>query len=36
MRRPLGNYGLAWVLPALFMVSWVLQTWTGWREFQSE
>lgn len=36
MRRPLGNYGLAWVLLALFLVSWALQTWTGWREFQAE
>jgi hypothetical protein len=33
---PLGKYGLAWVLLALFLVSWVLQTWTGWREFESE
>ena len=37
MRWPLGNYsGLAWVLLALFLVTWVLQTWTGWREFQAE
>ena len=38
MKRPwpLGNYGLAWVLLALFLSSWVLQTWTGWREFQAE
>jgi hypothetical protein len=36
MKRPLGKYGLAWVLLALFLSSWVLQTWTGWREFKSE
>ena len=35
-RYPLGNYGLAWVLLTLFLVSWVLQTWTGWREFEAE
>ena len=33
---PLGNYGLAWVLLTMFLVSWALQTWTGWREFESE
>ena len=36
MKRPLGKYGLAWVLLALFLTSWAMQTWTGWREFQSE
>jgi|SRR5215211_604105 len=36
MKRPLGKYGLAWVLLALFLASWTLQTWTGWREFKSE
>ena len=36
MKRPLGKYGLAWVLLALFLVSWAMQTWTGWREFRSE
>ena len=36
MKRPLGNYGLGWVLLALFLSSWVVQTWTGWREFQAE
>ena len=36
MKRPLGKYGLAWVLLALFLVSWVLQTWTGWRELPAE
>ena len=33
---PLGNYGLGWVLLALFLSSWVVQTWTGWREFRAE
>ena len=36
MKRPLGNYGLAWVLLALFLVSWVMQTWMGWQEFFAE
>ena len=36
MKRPLGRYGLGWVLLTLFLVSWVIQSWTGWREFQSE
>jgi len=35
-RYPLGNYGLGWVLLTLFLVSWGLQTWTGWREFEAE
>ena len=35
-RYPLGNYGLGWVLLALFLVSWGIQTWTGWREFEAE
>jgi hypothetical protein len=35
-KYPLGNYGLGWVLLALFLVSWALQTWTGWREFEAE
>jgi hypothetical protein len=35
-KRPLGTYGLGWVLLALFLTSWVLQTWTGWREFEAE
>ncbi len=35
-RYPLGNYGLGWVLLALFLSTWALQTWTGWREFESE
>ena len=36
MKRPLGKHGLAWVLLVLFLGSWALQTWTGWREFQTE
>jgi hypothetical protein len=36
MKRPLGNYGLAWVLLALFLVSWVVQTWMGWQQFVAE
>ena len=35
-RRPLGSYGLGWVLLGLFLVSWVVQTWTGWIEFKAE
>ncbi len=35
-RYPLGNHGLAWVLLALFLGSWALQTWTGWQEFVAE
>jgi hypothetical protein len=35
-RRPLGRYGLGWVLLALFLASWVVQTWTGWIEFKAE
>ena len=35
-RYPLGNYGLGWVLLTLFLVSWALQTWTGWRKFEAE
>src|SRR5215213_6612207 len=36
MRRLFRDYGLGWILLALFLASWVLQTWTGWREFQAE
>jgi hypothetical protein len=35
-RYPLGNYGLSIVLACLFVLSWVAQTWFGWREFQSQ
>src|SRR5918998_5443015 len=36
MKRLFRDYNLALVLLALFLVSWVLQTWTGWREFVAE
>jgi membrane protein implicated in regulation of membrane protease activity len=36
MRRLWRDYGLGWVLLALFLASWVVQTWTGWREFRAE
>jgi hypothetical protein len=36
MNRLWRDYGLGWVLLALFLGSWAVQTWTGWREFQSE
>jgi hypothetical protein len=36
MRRLWRNYNLGIVLLALFLVSWAVQTWTGWREFKAE
>ena len=36
MRRLWRNYNLSIVLASLFLVSWVVQTWTGWREFAGE
>src|SRR5688572_14248868 len=36
MRRLWRNDGLGWVLLALFLSSWLMQTWTGWREFRAE
>jgi hypothetical protein len=30
------NYNLSIVLAALFLVSWVLQAWTGWMHFAAE
>jgi hypothetical protein len=36
MRRIWHDYSLGWVLLALFLVSWIIQSWTGWREFESE
>lgn len=30
------DYGLSITLALLFLVSWILQTWTGWVEFVSE
>lgn len=35
-RWPLGKYGLAIVLAALFLASWVVQTWTGWHHFEAD
>ena len=36
MGRLWRNYNLSIVLALLFLVSWVLQTWTGWVEFQAQ
>lgn len=36
MRSFLRDYGLAVALAALFVVSWVIQSLTGWVEFVSE
>lgn len=36
MRSLFKKYGLAFVLAALFLTSWVGQAWSGWNEFQSE
>jgi len=36
MKRIWRNYNLSIVLGALFLVSWGLQAWTGWREFAGE
>jgi hypothetical protein len=36
MRRIWRDYGLGIVLFILFAASWVVQTWTGWREFMAE
>jgi hypothetical protein len=36
MRRLWRDYGLGWVLLTLFLGSWILQTWTGWREFKAD
>jgi hypothetical protein len=36
MRSLWRDYGLSITLIALFMLSWALQTWMGWVEFQSE
>jgi hypothetical protein len=36
MKRIWHNYSLGWILLALFLVSWIIQSWTGWREFESE
>ena len=34
--RIFRDYALGWVLLVLFLVSWVGQTWVGWREFAAE
>ena len=36
MRRLWSNYNLSIVLGTLFVVSWVIQTWTGWVHFQAD
>ena len=36
MRKIARDRGLGFVLLALFLVSWGLQLWTGWEQFQSE
>ena len=36
MGRVWRDYSLSLVLAALFLVSWGLQTWTGWVEFVAE
>ncbi len=36
MRRLWKNYSLSIVLIALFLLSWALQTWSGWRHFAGE
>ena len=36
MGRVWRDYSLSIVLAALFLVSWALQTWTGWAEFKAE
>jgi hypothetical protein len=36
MKRLWREYSLGWVLLALFLASWVMQSWAGWREFERE
>ncbi len=36
MRRLWKSYNLSIVLGVLFVISWVIQTWTGWMEFAAE
>jgi hypothetical protein len=36
VRKLWKNYSLSIVLAALFLVSWTLQSWMGWREFVAE
>jgi hypothetical protein len=36
MKRVWRDYGLSITLAVLFLVSWTLQTWTGWNEFVAD
>jgi hypothetical protein len=36
MRRIWRDYGLSLTLVVLFLVSWAIQTWTGWVQFVAE
>jgi hypothetical protein len=36
MKRVWHDYGLSLTVAALFLASWVLQTWMGWVEFSAE
>jgi hypothetical protein len=36
LHRLWRDYNLSLVLLACFMVSWILQAWTGWRKFSAE
>ena len=36
MRQVWRDYGLSLTLAGMFLVSWGLQTWTGWVEFVAE
>ena len=36
MKQLWRNYNLSIVLATLFLVSWGVQTWTGWRTFSAE
>ncbi len=35
-RRHVHDYGAGYLLAALFLASWVLQTWFGWVEYRDE
>lgn len=35
-KYPLGPYGLSIVLAVLFLTSWILQTYTGWKDCEGE
>ena len=36
MKRFWSNYNMSIVLAILFLVSWIIQTWTGWMHFRAE